>query len=307
MNLEQFHQVLEIAKVGSMNVAANNLFISQASLSISIKKLEKELPSPIFIRSNKGVRLTPFGHEFISYILPICIQVDQLKKMKRNAIDSSAMSVHIANNGFGFVAPLCAAIYEKYKKQGINIYAYDCIGDKVIESVANNETEIGLLRVWNCYKNIYEQQIEARHLEFNVLADIAVGVLVGEKNPLYYSKRSKVTSKELQYFPMVLYSYLHSGPYSDIFEKMNIVPANKIITDSRSTIYEMLQLTDAFYVSSDFQFIKEGERRLQEFRFFPLEGTKVRSIVGWVQRDDYIPTDPVKVFLKELKNLFKEK
>ena len=66
MKLEQIEQVVEIAKQNSISQAASNLFISQPSLSLSIQHLENELGEAIFLRTNKGVRLTPFGKDFVS-------------------------------------------------------------------------------------------------------------------------------------------------------------------------------------------------------------------------------------------------
>ena len=40
MKIEQLQQVLEIVSAGSMSAAARSLYISQPSLSISIKNLE---------------------------------------------------------------------------------------------------------------------------------------------------------------------------------------------------------------------------------------------------------------------------
>ena len=71
MNLNQLKYVIEIARTRSINKAASNLFVSQSVLSTAIISLEKEIGQPIFIRSNKGVSLTPFGHTFVSYVTPI--------------------------------------------------------------------------------------------------------------------------------------------------------------------------------------------------------------------------------------------
>ena len=40
MTLQQLRYVIEVAKTGSMNVAAKQLFVSQPSLSMAIKELE---------------------------------------------------------------------------------------------------------------------------------------------------------------------------------------------------------------------------------------------------------------------------
>ena len=51
---------------------------------------------------------------------------------------------------------------------------------------------------------------------------------------------------------MVVHPNLHSGPFSDIFSRLGI-PENKnrIIAGSRAIIYDTLEHTDAYYVSSD--------------------------------------------------------
>ena len=49
MTFEQFKYVLEVAKCGSFNQAANTMFLSQSTLSTSIKKFRRmSLGNPSF-------------------------------------------------------------------------------------------------------------------------------------------------------------------------------------------------------------------------------------------------------------------
>lgn len=67
----QFQQIiyfLKIAELRSINKAAAKLYVSQPSLSQSIKNLEDELNIRLFRRSNKGVVLTEERQAFS----PIC-------------------------------------------------------------------------------------------------------------------------------------------------------------------------------------------------------------------------------------------
>lgn len=57
--------VLEIAKTGSFSQAAKNLFISQPSLSASIRRLEERLGEELFDRSVHPIQLTECGEEYI--------------------------------------------------------------------------------------------------------------------------------------------------------------------------------------------------------------------------------------------------
>ena len=57
MTLQQLKYIIEIVNSGSMSEAAKRLFISQPSLSNSVKELEKEVGIEIFLRTNKGISL----------------------------------------------------------------------------------------------------------------------------------------------------------------------------------------------------------------------------------------------------------
>lgn len=45
---------------------------------------------------------------------------------------------------------------------------------------------------------------------------------------------------------MVMYDYMDSGPFADIFEKLKLSGSgSRIVTSSRSVIYEILEHCDA--------------------------------------------------------------
>ena len=71
MTLQQLRYVIGIAKVGSFNKAAENLFISQPSLTTAIRDLEEEIGIVIFNRTSRGVSLTPDGEEFVASCITI--------------------------------------------------------------------------------------------------------------------------------------------------------------------------------------------------------------------------------------------
>lgn len=64
MTLAQLKYVVTVAKAGTMTEAAKELFISQPSLTKSIKELEKEMHVRIFDRTNKGIVVSKDGEEF---------------------------------------------------------------------------------------------------------------------------------------------------------------------------------------------------------------------------------------------------
>ena len=64
MTLQQLRYALAIADCGSMNEAAKRLFLSQPSLSETVKELEQEIGMQIFMRSNRGIIITPEARSF---------------------------------------------------------------------------------------------------------------------------------------------------------------------------------------------------------------------------------------------------
>ena len=67
MTLQQLRQIIAVADSGSINEAAKRLYITQPSLSATIKTVEKETGIDIFSRSNRGIVATPEGEEFLGY------------------------------------------------------------------------------------------------------------------------------------------------------------------------------------------------------------------------------------------------
>ena len=64
-----YHKVVE---EGSMNEAAQKLYVARSSLSTSMKNLEAELGALIFERTTRGVMLTAFGRDVYHQAQDIC-------------------------------------------------------------------------------------------------------------------------------------------------------------------------------------------------------------------------------------------
>ena len=67
MNLSQLYYFRKLAEVKHYTHAAEELFISQPTLSNSISQLERELGIPLFEREGRKIKLTKYGEEFYQY------------------------------------------------------------------------------------------------------------------------------------------------------------------------------------------------------------------------------------------------
>ena len=64
MRIEHMRFFLTVADAGSISRAANDLFISQQTLSAIIRKLEEDVGTPLLIRHHNGVSLTEAGKNY---------------------------------------------------------------------------------------------------------------------------------------------------------------------------------------------------------------------------------------------------
>lgn len=75
MQLHQLEYVLAVAKYSSFTHAAEEINISQSSLSQQISTLEKELGINLFVRTTRSVYLTSVGQDFVTHAMRIMSEV----------------------------------------------------------------------------------------------------------------------------------------------------------------------------------------------------------------------------------------
>lgn len=114
--LKIFHLV---ATYESVSKAANKLHISQPAVSQAIRNLEIELGFPLFIRTNKGVKLTNEGLNIYTYSKNIFRQVELLNQTLQ---DLSTLEADILNIGASdtickyYLIDILKKFEEKYPK-----------------------------------------------------------------------------------------------------------------------------------------------------------------------------------------------
>ena len=291
MTLNQLKYVVEVAKTGSINKAASNLFISQSVLSTAISGLEKEIGHAIFMRSNRGVSLTPFGHTFISYVAAIQTQLQQLNTLIQRGSGRHEFSLSVASTGYYFLSRICAELFEKYRSMGVRVEQYEDHENNVADMVANQTVELGIVRLWSCYKNSYIKQLHSRKLQYYTVAKLDVAVTVGPKSPLFHQEKDYVTCADLKECPSVMYSNIDSGPYADIYERLHLPVSNsRFVTSSRSTIYEILSNTECYYLNSVYPFdiLDAGQpSSYAQYHTLRLADCAIQSEIAWIKREDY--------------------
>ena len=86
MTIQQLKYIIGVSETGSINKAAEILYVSQPSLTAAIKDVENEFNITIFNRSSKGITLTSEGKEFIQYGRQIYAQYDSQRRRRQGWI-----------------------------------------------------------------------------------------------------------------------------------------------------------------------------------------------------------------------------
>ena len=101
MTLQQIQYAVSVAETGSINRAAKELFLSQSRLSGAMQELERELGITLFLRTNRGVRVTPEGEEFLGYATSACSEEEDHNRA------AGAVSVPVLRAGNGQLILFC--------------------------------------------------------------------------------------------------------------------------------------------------------------------------------------------------------
>lgn len=93
MNINFLEYLIEISNCGSINKAAQNLFLSQPNLSTIVKTVEKEVGYKIFKRFNRGITLTDEGEMFIKHAKNIVSEIELIKNIPTKFSKNSQISI----------------------------------------------------------------------------------------------------------------------------------------------------------------------------------------------------------------------
>lgn len=96
MTLEQLKILVAIVEQGSMHAAAEFLYRTQPTLSVSIKKLEEELKVKIFSRENRRMTLTPVGQALYQKSKRILAETQALKDLGKQYAIGNEPLINIA-------------------------------------------------------------------------------------------------------------------------------------------------------------------------------------------------------------------
>ena len=299
MTLQQLKYALTIADCGSMNEAAKQLFISQPSLSETMKELETEIGLDIFLRSNRGIVITPEGEEFLGYARQV---TEQFGLIQSKYIDKKVKEkFSVSTQHYTFAVK---AFVETVKQIGMEQYEFavhETTTISVIENVKNFKSEIGVLYENDFNEKVLNKMFKENGLEFVELFSCDTFVYLWSGHPL--AKQDVITMEELDEYPCLSFdqgrnnSLYLAEEMKSTYEYKRLIKAN-----DRATLLNLMIGLNAYTLCSG---IICEDLNGDDYKAVPLKETE-KMRIGYIKRKGAKVSHIGELYIEELKK-YKEK
>lgn len=278
MTLQQLRYAIAIADCNSMNKAAQSLFISQPSLSASIRDLENEIGITIYKRTNRGITITPEGDEFLGYARQVA---EQYELINQRYVDKKSVKkkFSVSTQHYSFAVK---AFVEMVKQFGMDEYEFAVHETKtyeVIENVKNFKSELGILYLNDFNRKVITKILKENNLVFKELFQCKTYVYLWKGNPL--AEKDLITMEDLEEYPCLSFD---QGMNNSFYFAEEVLSANvykKIIkANDRATLLNLMVGLNAYTLCSG---IICEELNGNDYKAIPLDSDEVMSI-GYITR-----------------------
>ena len=229
MTLQQLNYVIAISEAGSINRAAERLYVSQPSLTSAIKELEKELGIVLFNRTGRGVTLTAEGVDFLPYARQVYGQyLNLMEKYGKGGERKQKFGVSCQHYSFAV-----KAFVETVKAYDVAKYEFAIRETKtinVITDVARMHSEIGILYLSDFNRKAMLKLLNANGLAFHHLIDCNAYVYLWKGHPL--AGRKSISFEDLAPYPCLSFE---QGDDSSFYFAEEILSTNEYPRSIKTT------------------------------------------------------------------------
>lgn len=308
MKMSQIEMIVEIANAGSISKAAQNLYVSQPSLSKSLQRFEQEVGTQIFERVSTGVRLTPIGRKFVEQAADIVEQAERLDRIFDKNKGSASMELNLASVSYHFMQQMIPEVYNKYGQNPIVITYVECGFDEQLEMLKKGSVEIGVVSFWHGALKQGVRRALANGVEYHRVGDMRAYIAVSRHSKNYPEGVEGVDLRRLARMPLVSLS-----PFSptritgwdyvrQVFQEKHLGGSNREIrTSSTGTMKEVLGLVDGFSLVVLNRGLYRQYGFFEDVRLIPIPEEDMRFELGWLQRENTVRSLLANEFVSMLK------
>lgn len=198
MTLTQLHYIITISETQSMNKAAERLFVSQPSLTNSVKELEKELGITLFYRSGRGVSLTNDGTEFLLHAREMYGKYEEILE-KYGKGGNYKKKFGVSTQHYSFAVKAFVEMTKNFDMSQYEFAIRETRTAEVIRDVSTLKSEIGVLYLSDFNRKSMQKLMNSVNLEFHHLIDCNAYVYLWKNHPL--AKEKSISFEQLKHYP----------------------------------------------------------------------------------------------------------
>ena len=210
MTIQQLNYVITISEKGSLNKAAEVLYVTQPSLTSAVRELERELGITLFNRGGKGVTLTNDGAEFIQYARQVVTQYDRLLE-KYGKGGNLRKKFGISCQHYSFAVKSFVEMVKQFDTDEYDFAIRETKTRDVIEDVTTGKSEIGILYLSDFNRKAIGKFLKSNQLEFHPLIKCEPYVYLWKGHPL--AGKKSIRLEELRDYPCLSFEQGPSGAF----------------------------------------------------------------------------------------------
>lgn len=248
MKLQQLRYVVKVAECGSITEASRRLFVSQPSITASIRDLENEMGVHIFERTNKGVIVSEEGETFLGYARQVLDQADLLEG-KYKGTSEQVPHFSVSCQHYSFAVNAFVDVIREFDAARYDFTLREEQTHEIIEDVAHMKSELGILYLSEHNREVIERMLAANELVFEGLFCAMPHVFVCADHPL--ADHASVTLEDLEDYPFLSYeqgsynSFYYSEELTSTFERRK-----NIRVRDRATLFNLAMGLNGYTVCS---------------------------------------------------------
>lgn len=248
MKLQQLRYVVKVAECGSITEASRRLFVSQPSITASIRDLENEMGVRIFERTNKGVIVSEEGETFLGYARQVLDQADLLEG-KYKGTSEQVPHFSVSCQHYSFAVNAFVDVIREFDAARYDFTLREEQTHEIIEDVAHMKSELGILYLSERNREVIERMLAANELVFEGLFCATPHVFVCADHPL--ADHASVTLEDLEDYPFLSYeqgsynSFYYSEELTSTFERRK-----NIRVRDRATLFNLAMGLNGYTVCS---------------------------------------------------------
>ena len=299
MTLQQLKYIVTIADCGSINEAAKRLFISQPSLSGSVKELEDEIGFEMFIRSNRGIVITPKGDEFLNYARQVLDQYTLLQDRFINKKMRHKFSV--STQHYSFAVKSFVEVVNEFGMDNYEFAIHETRTEEVIENVRFFKSEVGVLYENDFNRKVLEKLFHENGLEFIPLFQCDTFVYLWGGHPL--ANKDEISIEELEDYPCLSFD---QGSHGSLFlaeEQLSTYEYKQLIrANDRATMLNLMIGLNGFTLCSG---IISEDLNGDAYKAIPLKESE-KMTIGYIKRKGVSLSKMGKLYVEKLAEFEKD-